>query len=84
MSVSAWSFAPCPCAVKQPEAHRAELMKRWVDQAQAFAAAAQGERPLQLANCTPPGAVEQQVVTLEEVVLKLEMSCQLEAPPAAR
>lgn len=70
--------------LKDPEAHRAELMKRWVDQSRAFAAAVQGERPLQLTNCALPGAVEQQVVTLEEVVLKLAMNSQLETPAAAR
>jgi hypothetical protein len=70
--------------LKDPEAHRAELMKRWVEQSRAFAAAAQGERPLQLASCALPGAVEQQVVTLEEVVLKLAMNCQLEATAAAK
>jgi len=70
--------------VKDPEAHRAELMKRWVDQSRAFAATVQGERPLQLTGCTLPGAVEQQVVTQEEVVLKLAMNCQLEAPAAAK
>jgi hypothetical protein len=70
--------------LKDPEAHRAELMKRWVDQSRAFAAAVQGERPLQLTACALPGAVEQQVVTLEEVVLKLTMNCQLEAPAAAK
>lgn len=70
--------------LKDPEAYRAELVKRWVEQSRAFAAAAQGERPLQLANCALPGAVEQQVVTLEEVVLKLAMNCQLEATAAAK
>jgi hypothetical protein len=39
---------------------------------------------LQLTNCALPGAVEQQVVTLEEVVLKLAMNSQLETPAAAR
>ncbi|WP_224366410.1 hypothetical protein [Hyalangium versicolor] len=68
--------------LKDPEAYRAELMKRWVEQARAFASTAQGDRPLQLEACAPPGAVEQQVVTVEEVVLKLAMNCQLSAPPA--
>ncbi|MDY7232345.1 hypothetical protein [Hyalangium rubrum] len=78
------TFSEPAVQLKNPEAHRAELMKRWVEQAQAFAAVAQGDRPLRLANCAPPGAVEQQVVTLEEVVLKLAMNCQLEETPAAK
>ncbi|WP_395833110.1 hypothetical protein [Cystobacter fuscus] len=66
--------------VRDPEAFRAELMKRWVERARGFMALAQSERaPLQVVNCEPPGEVKQQEVSVDEVVLSLAVSCRLDA-----
>ena len=66
--------------VREPEARRDELVKRWVDRARGFISQAQSERaPLQLVGCEPPGAVKQEPVSVDEVVLSLAMSCRLDA-----
>lgn len=68
--------------VRDPEAHRAELMKRWVERARGFTAQAQSERaPLQVVGCEVPGEVRQQPVSVDEVVLSLAVSCRLDALP---
>lgn len=66
--------------VRDPEARRDELMKRWVERARGFIAQAQSERaPLQLVGCEPPAEVKQQPVSVDEVVLSLAVSCRLDA-----
>jgi len=66
--------------VREPEARRDELMKRWVERARGFISQAQSERaPLQLAGCEPPGTVKQETVSVDEVVLSLAVSCRLDA-----
>ncbi|HEY0096763.1 MAG TPA: hypothetical protein VGB96_20695 [Archangium sp.] len=66
--------------VRDPEARRAELMKRWVERARGFISQAQSEQaPLQLVGCEPPGAVKQELVSVDEVVLSLAVSCRLDA-----
>lgn len=66
--------------VRAPEARRDELVKRWVERARGFISQAQSERaPLQLVGCEPPGAVKQEPVSVDEVVLSLAMSCRLDA-----
>jgi hypothetical protein len=65
--------------VRNPEARRAELMKRWVERARGFISQAQSEQaPLQLVGCEPPGAVKQEPVSVDEVVLSLAVSCRLD------
>ncbi|HYO52774.1 hypothetical protein, partial [Archangium sp.] len=65
--------------VRDPEARRAELMKRWVERARGFMSQAQSERaPLQLVGCEPPGEVKQEPVSVDEVVLSLAVSCRLD------
>jgi hypothetical protein len=65
--------------VRDPEARRAELMKRWVERARGFMALAQSERaPLHVVGCEPPGEVKQQEVSVDEVVLSLAVSCRLD------
>jgi len=66
--------------VRNPEARRAELMKRWVERARGFMSQAQSEQaPLQLVGCEPPGVVKQEPVSVDEVVLSLAVSCRLDA-----
>lgn len=66
--------------LRDPERHRAELMTRWVERTRGFISQAQSERaPLQLTGCSPPGAVKQETVSVDEVVLSLPVDCRLEA-----
>jgi hypothetical protein len=71
--------------LRDPETHRADLLKGWVARARSLATEAQGNEraPLQLAGCAPPGRVEQKTITLEEVALTLEVQCQLQVGAAA-
>jgi hypothetical protein len=71
--------------LRDPETHRADLLKRWVARARSLATEAQGNEraPLQLAGCAPPGRVEQKTITLEEVALTLAVQCQLQVGAAA-
>ncbi|WP_257452964.1 hypothetical protein [Archangium lipolyticum] len=74
---------PVP-ALRDPESHRAELLELWVKRTRAFAATAQAESaPLAPVECTPPGAVQQRAVSLEEVALTLPVSCRLAVVPAS-
>ncbi|WNG61604.1 hypothetical protein F0U59_47990 [Archangium gephyra] len=74
------SFGFPVAQVREPEARRDELVKRWVDRARGFISQAQSERaPLQLVGCEPPGAVKQEPESVDEVVLSLAMSCRLDA-----
>jgi len=66
--------------VRNPEARRDELTKRWVERARSFMVQAQSERaPLQLVNCEAPGEVTQKRVSVDEVVLSLALGCRLDA-----
>jgi len=67
-------------AVKDAEPHRAKLVARWVTRARAFADAAETEAAqLHLIECTPPGEIEQKVISLEEIALSLAVSCRVDA-----
>lgn len=67
-------------AVKDAEPHRAKLVARWVTRARAFAEAAETETAqLHLIECTPPGEIEQKVISLEEIGLSLPVSCRVDA-----
>jgi hypothetical protein len=73
------SFGAPLAQVRDPEAHRDGLMKRWVERARGFMSQAQSpEAPLRLVGCAPPGAVTQQAVSVDEVVLSLAVSCHLD------
>lgn len=72
--------APRP-VIKDPEAHRGALTDRWLKRARAFADAAQaGAAPLHLLDCAPPGEIQQQVISLEEIGLSLAIECKLDTP----
>ncbi|AKT37825.1 hypothetical protein [Chondromyces crocatus] len=71
--------------VKEAEAHRAALTERWVRRVRAFAEVAQGGTvPLHIVDCAPPGGIEQQVLSLEEVALSLAIACRLDAAGGSR
>lgn len=74
------SFGLPEAQVREPEAHRAELMKRWVERARAFMALAQSDKesPLLITDCEPPGAVKQQEVSVDAVVVSLAVNCRLD------
>ncbi|EYF02993.1 hypothetical protein [Chondromyces apiculatus] len=72
------TFADPRPLVKDPEGHRAALTERWVRRVRSFTEVAQGgAAPLQVVDCTPPGPIEQQVRSLEEVALSLNIACRL-------
>jgi hypothetical protein len=78
------SFADPVPSLRDPESHRADLLERWVKRTRAFTATAQAESaPLVPVECTPPGAVQQRAVSLEEVALTLPVSCRLAVVPAS-
>ncbi len=60
--------------VRDPERHRPEVLRRWVERARELAAAAQSERaPLYVVACDPPGDVAQHPVSVDEVRLTLDL-----------
>ena len=61
------------------EAHRAELVKRWVERTRAFAKAAESEKaPLHIVQCDPPQAISQTTISIEQVGLTLPMQCRID------
>jgi len=64
--------------VKEVDKYRAKLLERWTQRARELATAAQSDKaPLAIVDCTPPGDIEQRVISLEEVSLSLPVSCKL-------
>jgi hypothetical protein len=65
--------------VRDPEAHRAELIKRWVERTRAFARGAESNgAPLELVDCAPPAGITQRAISVEEVGLSLAVTCRLD------
>ncbi len=71
-------FTTPVATLRDADAHRDALVRRWVERARAFAAAAQSPAaPLALVDCQPPATVAQRTVSLEEVALSLPLTCRL-------
>lgn len=69
--------ASAEARVKNPGAHRKELLDKWAENNRSFAKTAQlADKPLEVTSCTPPAEVTQRAVSLEEVELGLPVSCQ--------
>jgi hypothetical protein len=65
--------------VKDPDAYRTELIVIWTYHVRTFSARAEsGAAPLEVQQCDPPGKVNQQPVSLEEVALVLPINCRLD------
>jgi hypothetical protein len=78
------SFEPPRAEVRDPEAHRPELLRRWVTRVEEFTTAAQAEAaPLVVRDCTPPGAVTQAAHSFDEVSLELSITCRIDTRTAA-
>ena len=74
-----FNFSTIEARVLQPEAHRAELLRRFVLRARELAdAAGSPTAPLHVVDCAPPGPVEQTPISLEEVGLSLSIHCRLD------
>jgi hypothetical protein len=74
-----FSFGAVEALVARPEAHREELLRRFVARVRELAAAAGSpEAPLRAVDCSVPGPVEQTPVSLEEVGLSLNVACRLD------
>jgi hypothetical protein len=68
-------------SLRDPEPHRAELVRRWVERERGFATAAQGAiAPLVPLGCQPPGHITQIPLGLDEVGLALQLTCRLDTP----
>ncbi|MFO0653143.1 MAG: hypothetical protein U0326_43390 [Polyangiales bacterium] len=66
--------------VRDPERHRAEVLRRWVTRAKELAVLAQDEQaPLHVLGCDPPGDVVQTPVSVDEVRLTLDVSGRVDA-----
>ncbi|HRI66377.1 MAG TPA: hypothetical protein PK156_19145 [Polyangium sp.] len=73
------AFGAPELKVKNPEVHRPELIKRWVERTRAFAKAAESDKaPLNLLNCEPPQAISQTPISLEQVGLSLPVQCRVD------
>ncbi|ATB29164.1 SIMPL domain-containing protein [Melittangium boletus] len=80
-----FGFGAVEALVARPEAHREELLRRFVARVQETAAAlGSAQAPLSVVECSPAGAVEQTPFSLEEVGLSLPISCQLGGAPSER
>ncbi|HEX8438830.1 hypothetical protein, partial [Archangium sp.] len=74
-----FSFGTVEALVSKPEAHREELLRRFVARVRELATAAGSpEAPLRAVDCSVPGPVEQSPVSLEEVGLSLNVACRLD------
>ena len=63
--------------VKAPEAHRKTLLEKWVRKSQELSKTAKiAGRTLDFASCSPPGDVQQRLLSLEEAELTLPVSCE--------
>jgi len=73
------SFATPELVLLDPEPYRAELVKRWVERARGFAAAAQVDSaPLVIRECAPPGPIVQSSPAFDEVSLELTFTCRID------
>ncbi|WP_434384412.1 hypothetical protein [Melittangium boletus] len=71
-------FGAARALVARPEAHRDELLRRYVARVRETAAAlGSAGVPLTVVECQPAGAVEQTTHSLEEVGLSLPLTCRL-------
>ncbi len=71
--------------VSAPDEHRPALVQRWAKQMQEFVAAAQTPGvPLAVVDCQPPGAIQQQHLSLDGVKLTLAVECRVDLVGAVR
>jgi hypothetical protein len=73
------AFGAPEVKLRNPDAFRGELMKRWVERTRAFARLAESEKaPLNIVNCEPPQAINQQPISIEQIGLSLAVSCRID------
>jgi hypothetical protein len=74
------AFGSPEIKLKDPEAFRPELVKRWVERARAFSRVAESQTvPLHLVSCEPPAAITQTPISVEQIGLSLPVSCRIDA-----
>lgn len=80
-ALTAVSFdAPEP-HVRDPEARREELVKRWVESVRSFTRVAEADTAkLYLTDCRIPGEIMETTESIDRVRLMLSFSCRLETP----
>lgn len=73
------AFGAPEIKLRDPEAHRAELVKRWVERTRTFARAAESQgAPLDLVSCEPPSAIAQNPISVEQLGLSLGLQCRID------
>lgn len=73
------AFGAPELKVRDPESHRAELIKRWVERARGFASAAESQAaPLSIVNCEPPATINVTPISVEQVALSLSVQCRID------
>ncbi len=74
-----FNHTPPEAVLKNPEAHRGELLAQWLKRSRELAEAAQSQKaPLVFTHCEPAPRVSVTPISLEEVGLSLPLSCGLE------
>ncbi|MFO0759754.1 MAG: hypothetical protein U0359_24920 [Byssovorax sp.] len=74
------AFGSPELKLRDPEAFRAELEKRWIARARAFASAAESQAaPLAIVNCEPPPVITVTPISVEQIALSLPVSCRIDA-----
>jgi hypothetical protein len=65
--------------LRDPDSFRAELLKKWVERARAFAHAAESQAaPLEIVGCEPPTQVVVNPISVEQVALSLAVQCRID------
>lgn len=73
------AFGAPEVKLRNPEAHRAELIKRWVERTRAFARTTESEKaPLNVVSCEPPQGISQTHISIEQVGLTLPVQCRVD------
>ncbi len=78
------AFGAPEVKLRNPDAFRGELMKRWVERTRVFARLAESEKtPLNIVSCEPPQAINQQPISIEQIGLSLAVSCRIDVARTA-
>lgn len=69
--------------MKDAETHRGALVEKWIVRSRAIVAAAEGDAAakVHLAECAPPGTIQQGQLGPDEVLLLLPLQCKIEGNP---
>lgn len=73
------AFGAPEVKLRNPDVHRPELIKRWIERTRAFSRLAESEKaPLNIVNCEPPQVINQTQISIEQIGLSLPVSCRVD------